>query len=364
MDKINSFLVINPYGIGDVLFTTPVIRSIKAHDPNSRIYYLCNRRTVDILKDHPDITGVFVYDRDDFQKVKVTSLWAWVKKWLAFFRQIRKEKISVALDFSLNTGIGAIPFFSGISRRIGLNYKKRGRFLTESIPIVGFEGKHVAEHYLMVLPLLGIPQSETGLTIGMNTKAYEWAQAFFHDHGIYGNDRVIGIAPCGGEAFGPQAYLKRWPEKNFIQVINVLTRDVCCKVLLFAGPGEKEEIGRIMSGLDYPDRCFPLAQTTLVQCVPLIDRCDLFISNDTGLLRFADALKKKIIAFFGPVDEQVYGLFPYDLKRHRYMSCHIPCRPCYQKFRVKECTQDQACLKNVSVDRVLGAVDELMPANR
>lgn len=356
---MDSFLIINPYGIGDVLFSTPVISSLKAHIPHSAIYYLCNRRTAELLKDHPDINGIFIYDRDDFARVKAVSFWQWVKKWMTLIRQIREKKIQAALDFSINTGIGAIPMLAGIPRRAGLDFKHRGKFLTDSVIMNGFEGKHVAEYYLDVLALLKIPRAESGLSIGINAQAKEWAQVFFRDHHIADGDQVIGIAPCGGEAFGPQACIKRWPEEHFIELINALMDNPAVKIFLCAGPAEQDEIDRIMSGLKHPERCFSFTKITLVQCVPLVDRCDLFIGNDTGLLRFADALKKKIVAFFGPVDETVYGLFPYDPARHRYLSFHTPCRPCYRRFRLPICEMDRACLKNISVESVLKAVEEL-----
>lgn len=212
----------------------------------------------------------------------------------------------------------------------------------------------------MVLDYLGIPKTSTGLTIGVNAEAKAWADGFIKDHGIGSDECVIGIAPCGGQAFGPQANIKRWPEENFSELINGLIEKYQCKVLLFAGPNEEEEISRILSGVKEREKCFALTQISLLQCVPLIDRCDLFIGNDTGVLRFADALRKKIIAFFGPTDEVVYGLYPFDPSRHAYMFADVDCRPCYRKFRLPECQHDRACLKNVEVDEVIGEAGRLL----
>ena len=61
---IKSFLIINPYGIGDVLFSTPLIRNVHHYYPHAKIYYLCNIRTQKIFENHPLIHKVFVYERD------------------------------------------------------------------------------------------------------------------------------------------------------------------------------------------------------------------------------------------------------------------------------------------------------------
>ncbi len=77
----SSFLVINTYGIGDVLFSTPLIRNLKETFPDARIFYLCNKRTEGIVKTHPLISKTFVYERDEFEIIKHASKLKWLGKW-------------------------------------------------------------------------------------------------------------------------------------------------------------------------------------------------------------------------------------------------------------------------------------------
>jgi len=44
------FLVINPFGIGDVLFSTAMLRCLKNALPASRMFYLGNKKTAALLK--------------------------------------------------------------------------------------------------------------------------------------------------------------------------------------------------------------------------------------------------------------------------------------------------------------------------
>jgi ADP-heptose:LPS heptosyltransferase len=78
----------------------------------------------------------------------------------------------------------------------------------------------------------------------------------------------------------------------------------------------------------------------------------LFVSNDTGPLRFADALKKKIVALYGPIDEKVYGPYLFGENRVVILKKDLPCRPCYRKFRLTKCLHDRKCLKEITVDEV------------
>ena len=65
-EEFKSFLLINPFGIGDVVFSTPLIANLKEKFPRARIFYLCNKKVYPILKNHPSIEKVFIYERDEF----------------------------------------------------------------------------------------------------------------------------------------------------------------------------------------------------------------------------------------------------------------------------------------------------------
>ncbi len=156
-NKPASFLIINTYGIGDVLFSTPLIRNLKTAFPEARIFYLCNRRTAVILKDHPLVEKTFVYERDEFKAVQARSLIAWAALWSTFIRAIRREKIDIVFDLSMNSLFGFISCVAGIRQRIGFDYKGRGLFLTKKLPLAGFEGKHVIEHHLDLLRSMKVP---------------------------------------------------------------------------------------------------------------------------------------------------------------------------------------------------------------
>jgi len=66
--KGKKFLIINTFGIGDVLFTTPLIENVKQSVPDAFLGYVANARTAEILKNHSLIDEVFVYERDEFHE--------------------------------------------------------------------------------------------------------------------------------------------------------------------------------------------------------------------------------------------------------------------------------------------------------
>jgi heptosyltransferase-2 len=355
-----SFLVINTFGIGDVLFSTPLLRNLAQNFPKARLYYMANRKTAGLMSQHPLINKVFVYERDEFIAESKRSWFRGIRKYLAFISGIRREKIDVAIDLSLNTPFGLFAMLAGIKKRFGLDYKKRGLFLTKRLPIDGFSSKHVAEYYLDVLKLMGIQPQRLPMEVYSDQVSRDWAEDSLKKNSLKRGELIIGIAPCGGDAFGKDARIKRWPPENYSVLIDRLVTDFKAKVFIFAGPKEKRDVSAILAPVKAKDMVFEFSDTSLAQTVALVEHCSFFISNDTGPMRFADALGKKIVVLFGPVDEVVYGPVFDDAKRCKVIKEDLPCRPCYRKFRLARCEYQGACLKNISVEKVLNAVRELL----
>ncbi|MDD5079056.1 MAG: glycosyltransferase family 9 protein [Candidatus Omnitrophica bacterium] len=359
-ESYRSFLVINTFGIGDVLFSTPLLRNLHNNFPKAKIYYLCNKKTAPLLRMHPLIEKVFVYERDEFVKEQKKSFVGGLKKYCQFIFDIRKEHIDCAIDLSLNAPFGFFALLAGIKKRYGLNYKNRSRFLNRTIKIDGFIDKHVVDYYLDTLKLLDSPIKRCNLEVYTDDASKAWAGEFLSQNGISKEQFVIGIAPCGGDAFGKDNCLRRWPPEQFSLLIDWLAEEYNVKIFIFAGPKEKNDVIGIISPVKHKKAVFDLSDLTLEETVALVERCQLFISNDSGILRFADGLNKKIVALYGPIDEKVYGLYPYDQKRTIVLKKDMPCRPCYNKFRLSPCNNDRRCLRDITVDVVMQAVRRLL----
>ena len=194
-----SFLVINPFGIGDVLFSTPLVRQLHEAHPGARIYYLCNRRTSTFLKNHPLITKLFIYERDEFRAAEKRSFWEGSKMLISFLNSIRKEHIEVAIDLSLNSKFGLYAILAGIPVRAGFDHKKRGRFLNRKLPLEGFDSKHAAEYYLDVLSLIGITPRITPMEIYDDAESKAWADQAVTPNELLKNPVILsGAQQCEG----------------------------------------------------------------------------------------------------------------------------------------------------------------------
>jgi len=359
---MQRILIVNPFGIGDVLFTTPLIHTLKENFPQSFITYLCNYRTEPILEGNPYIDEVISFSRGDIKKLFRKSKTEALKRILSLIKQIRKLKFDLLIDFSLDYRYNIVAKFLGIPKRIGFNYKNRGRFLTDKIDIEGYSDKHIVEYYLDLLKFLGVKPSVNRLELFLSEKDEEWA--YFHTGcgskgGSKGqNDFVVGVVPGGGESWGKTAFYKHWPKEKFAYVSDELIKKYNAKVIIL-GSVEEKEICKDVVNLMHEKAINTCGETTISQFAALLKRCKLVITNDGGPLHIAVSQDVKTISIFGPVNEKVYGPYPPS-EKHIVIKKDLPCRPCYKKFRVPKCNYNHRCLTEISVQEVLAQAEKLI----
>lgn len=384
---MQRILIINPFGIGDVLFTTPLIHALKENFPQSFIAYVCNYRVEPILKENSYIDEIIPFSRGDIKKVFRKSKIEAIKQIFSLIKKVKKNKFDLFIDFSLDYRYCLGAKLLGIPKRIGFNYKNRGRFLTDKIDIEGYTDKHIVEYYLDLLKFLGInpvrePKSSFKFTepslsspvlqrefsnevkptanrleLFLSKQDEEWADRHLRGVGIGKDDFVVGIAPFGGETFGKQAEIKHWPVENYAQLADLLISKLNAKVVILCGDKEKTKLAHLFSLMH--NKAIDTTQNSIRELASIINNCKLIISNDTGPLRFANALDIPSISLFGPVSEKVYGPYPPS-EKYIVIKKDLPCRPCYKKFKIAKCSHNQRCLKAITVQEIMQEVEKLL----
>jgi len=356
--KMMRYLIINPFGIGDVLFTTPVVRAIKESAKDTFLGYWCNVRVEEILISNPHIDRIFALSRGDLKSLFATSWAKGMNALLDLGGSIKKEHFDIAIDFSLDHRYAVFCLLLGIRRRVGYDFKKRGCFLSERIPFSGYKDKHVVEYYLDLLKTLGIDSKGKHMELYTGQQSEIWADDFLESHNIKKSDLTIGVAPAGGLSWGKNAYLKYWPKENFAEVSDRLIEDVEAKVVFLGDENDTVWINEIVS-LMRNKAVNASGCTSLGSLAALISKCNLLIANDGGPLHMATALGVKSVSLFGPTDEKVYGPYP-ESDKHIVISGRVTCRPCYNNFRIKECARENRCLREIEVDEVYSAALRLL----
>ena len=160
-------------------------------------------------------------------------------------------------------------------------------------------------------------------------------------HGVNEADLLIGLNPSANWL------TKRWPLERYAQLGDRLMTDYGVKVILFGGPGDKEWVSQIESRM----KGKPVNLTGLISLRELpafINRCKLFITNDTGPMHIASAVGVPIIAITGPTSVTPAG------RGHLRLQADLDCAPCWSNV----CRRgDTACMEMVSVEGVMKAIE-------
>jgi ADP-heptose:LPS heptosyltransferase len=234
-----KILLINPFGIGDVLFSTPLIRILRERFPEATLHYICNKRTVDVLERCPGLTAVHVFEKGDYKRLWRESKTGFFKELFAFIKRIRKERFDIAIDMSMGHQYGFFLKAIGVPERVGFDYKGRGRFHTKRLPFEGFDDKPIGEYYKDLVKMIGADSRddvETGIWWSAEEDGY--IDGFLRSAGLPGEAALIGMAPGGGVSFGREKIaFKRWPARKFAGLADRLIKDAGAKVVLLWGPG-------------------------------------------------------------------------------------------------------------------------------
>ena len=362
--KTDRILIINPFGIGDVLFTTPLIRRLRKQFKDSFIGFICNSRVEPILASNKNLNEVFIFDRGDYKALWKKSKIKCIKNFFNFLKTIKSKRFDVVIDLSLGHQYSFFLKFLGVPVRIGYNFKNRGRFLTHKLNIDGYSNKHIVEYYLDLFDFLCkelniIPEKDVNksLEIFIDTDRIKWAEEFLRENFIAATERLVAIIPGGGASWGKAAIYKHWPAENFAKVADELINKYDFKVILLGGPDDLD-ICLDVSNLTYNKPAVICGKTDLLQFASLVKKCRLVICNDGGPLHVAVGVGVKTVSLFGPVDENVYGPYPPNLD-NIVMKKDIVCRPCYKRFKLQHCLE-RCCLSSIRPQDVIKAATGLL----
>jgi len=187
------------------------------------------------------------------------------------------------------------------------------------------------------------------LTLVVSDVERQHADALLAGNDIAAEDLLVGVNP--GATYGTA---KRWLPDRFAELCDRLCRTYDARIVIFGAPGEKEVADRIGRLMRYSavNLC---GKTNLREAMAVIERCRLFVTNDSGLMHVAAALDIPLVAIFGSTNPVTTG--PSSSKSH-VVRVPIPCSPCLKP----ECPTDHRCMKEISVDMVWARAEALLNA--
>lgn len=351
MTSPRRILIIQPYGMGDLLFVTPVLRALRLIPSIENVDLILGSRTEEVVRSNPHVDEIFTIDKDLFHRRKPLENFLEIA---ALTRRLRRKRYDLLLDFSLRGEYAFwARFFLGISRTAGFDYKHRGFLHTHRLPIPeGFAGRHVIDFFCDLVEKVGVPVKDRLVEFYFSDT--ERGQAELRPVPFRDKPYII-VSPGGGESWGKDAHFKRWPVRYFAELIQRLaeceTADHPERVFILGSAGERA-LGDELKNLLRFSAVNLAGELTLTESAALIEKAELFIGNDGGLVHLAHSFRVPLIAFYGPVDPDVYGPYPPRDSAAAVFKDGLDCRPCYQRFRYNSACEHRNCLQSLSPEEV------------
>ncbi len=281
---IQRILILRMGPLGETILTTPVIRALRNRFPNARIAYMVAPEREDLVSANPFLDEVMTYD------ISVPKLVYGIMK--------RSFQMAVVLQptfrLVLHTFLARIPF------RIGFETNCcSGRLLHVAVP--NNTAQHETSRYLDVVRGIGIQPDCGEPEMFVDDRAQRWADDLLVNLDFDTNRPLVGLNP------GTGSVSRRWQKERFAKIGNLLHREHNAQIIITGGPRE----GSLPYELADMMCCSPIVLTgaTPMQLGAVIQRCHLFISNDTGPMHMSTAVKTPTIALFGSSNPSRWGPF-------------------------------------------------------
>jgi len=339
---VARFAVFAPNWLGDAVMALPAIADVRRAAPDALLTMAARPAIAPLFSMVPGI--------DD-----VVELGKRGKRGRESFSWSAREKDSrplfdaaILLPNSFHVALTA--WRAGVPERWGYRTDWRRPLLTRAIdPPVGV---HQVEYYQYLVralglidpsplfPLQGQPHiviSEELRAIGVNElKGAGWD----------GTRPLVALAP--GAAYGSA---KRWPPASFAALARALASDGIQSVMV-GGRADLPVAREIEAALD-GDVVLNLMGTDLPTLAGILSACRALVSNDSGAMHLGAAIGVRVTAVFGPTNER---LTRPSGDGHTVLTNPVWCRPCM----MRECPIDHRCMRGVGVDRVVGAVRQML----
>jgi lipopolysaccharide heptosyltransferase II len=325
--------------IGDVVLTTPAIRSLRNAYPAAFIAYMGERQAVSLLEGNPCLDEILPYD---FSRPALLE-----QSRMALL--LRQRRFDLVIDLFGNPRSAMLARLSGAPVRVGPDRKGRGRLYTLRVKDDGKPKSAIAFHN-QSLQALGIPITSLKTELFPSSAERDRARLLLleGDPGIDPSKPLVGIHP------GATWPAKHWPAERFGHLAERLSR-AGIQVVVFGGPRDGDTLAAVRRSAGVPLRV--VEQPSLRELAAVISWCSAFVGNDAGPIHIAVAAGTPTIGLFGPGEENIW--FPYDpALGHLALRKHVPCHPCHLDLCSRSGPGYMECMALLQVEEVEEAVQQ------
>jgi ADP-heptose:LPS heptosyltransferase len=339
-------LVVKVFGMGDSILIRSIIEMLRERHPEMEIGVLVGPATREVM------TVGESFRVHQYVPRKLST-------WSAL--QILKDIRSCHYDTILNCeqrSLAGSAFLSliGAAYHIGfipISDTPKGRFLTHAMRFR--DDQSVWQSFIRLARLIdsSIPQMFLPTSPKLSEEVEGWACGWWNEH--VGSGPALTIALHVGSQ---DREFSRWPVRRFVELAErarIHNRNLT--VMLTGTPPERELIDAFISM--YSGHAIDASDPgSLMRTAALLKRCNLLVSNDTGIMHLGAALGVPTVGLFGPNSPRYWA--PVGPRATYVYDTKVPCSPCLNLYADRwplGCSHPEKgrCMLDITVDSVMMA---------
>ena len=278
--NLKNILVIQLRQLGDILLTTPVVRTLKEQYPEACVTFLCHPMGKMILDDNPYIDVVITYNPEQ-------TFW----EGLLFLKELRARSFDVVFDYMYNPRSALFSLATGAERRVSFE-SQRGIVYTKLVK-QSREVDYVVRRKFELLKAMNIPTGSEQLILPWGKQHLALVEIFFKVAPQFEMAPIrVSIAATHRRKH------RRWDLKKYAALADMLVRKWDAQIIWLWAPGEEEVVDEVMDFCEM--LTFKSPQTKFRELAAMVSNCDLFIGNSNGSSHVAVAAGIHSLQLHGP----------------------------------------------------------------
>ena len=328
-------------GMGSIIQATPMLAAIKAQHPNSELVFVSTKSNQSILEKIEHIDTIITLDE--------SSLINFISSNISALLQLIRKRPEVYFDLEIYSDFSTLfTLFSLSTNRIGFYLRSSSFRMGIYTHMMFFNPKGpISNVYLQMAKLIGCNAEHQELyPLKKSIK-----KPFPHPK------KYLVINPNSSDL----RLERRWDSSNFIQIIRKTLKEFPnYDIFLIGSKAEQAYTESISTSINDKRLINTAGKTSISEVIALIDHAELMITNDTGPMHLAFALKKEVICLFGPCSPDQYG---------RSNNAHVIykntyCSPCVHDFEIAPCNGNNICMQLIGVEEVNENIASLLNTSK
>lgn len=324
-----KIVVRTPNWIGDTILALPAIENLKKNFPQAQIWMATIERVKDLFTSPDSAEGIISLPN-------LTEL----RNLRDFTQKLKEFDFDIGLLLTNSFSSAFLFYLAKIPERWGYQSDGRGILLTKGVPLKEEEDScHQVNYYLDLISGLGLRTRQLEINLPLYQEEKEAARKKLLSLSLDLSRPLIILSP--GAYYGPA---KRWPASHFAGLATLFQKRKAAEIII-VGSSDEIELGESVASFMKKKPVIFTGKTTLRELLGLISQAALFVTNDSGPMHMANALKVPVVAIFGPTNPKVTGPFQ---QPSTIIKKDVACWPC----SYRKCPYDHRCMMRIEPEEV------------